>query len=197
MAEFTNFTNDTLPVRPVAPAQNMTTPVIENVQTDTMQSTVTQNPVVQNAVEQVTEPVQETKPYTLRTLCADDLFPMARIISKIGIDRFRDAFNENDIKALIKSLNKQEGADDSDNAPVSDDVVTSVGMSVVLSMTQVVLSHISDCRTDIYTFLGGVSGMKPEAIATLPIEVFAEMVVDVIQKPEFENFIKVVSKLLK
>ena len=58
-------------------------------------------------------------------------------------------------------------------------------------------SHISDCRTDIYTFLGGVSGMKPEAIATLPIEVFAEMVVDVIQKPEFENFIKVVSKLLK
>ena len=31
MAEFTSFTNDTLPVRPVAPAQNMATPVIENV----------------------------------------------------------------------------------------------------------------------------------------------------------------------
>lgn len=195
MAEFTNFTNDTLPVRPVAPAQAQD--MAASVQMNNIQSAVMQKTVAQNAVEQVPEPVQETKPYTLRTLCADDLFPMARIISKIGIDRFRDAFNQNDIKALIKSLNKQEGADDSDNAPVSDDVVTSVGMSVVLSMTQVVLSHISDCRTDIYTFLGGVSGMKPEAIATLPIEVFAEMVVDVIQKPEFENFIKVVSKLLK
>lgn len=195
MAEFTNFTNDTLPVRPVAPAQAQD--MAASVQMNNIQSAVMQKTVAQNAVEQVPEPVQETKPYTLRTLCADDLFPMARIISKIGIDRFRDAFNQNDIKALIKSLNKQEGADDSDNAPVSDDVVTSVGMSVVLSMTQVVLSHISDCRTDIYTFLGGVSGMKPEAIATLPIEVFAEMVVDVIQEPEFENFIKVVSKLLK
>ena len=195
MAEFTNFTNDTLPVRPVAPAQAQD--MAASVQMNNIQSAVMQKTVAQNAVEQVPEPVQETKPYTLRTLCADDLFPMARIISKIGIDRFRDAFNQNDIKALIKSLNKQEGADDSDNAPVSDDVVTSVGMSVVLSMTQVVLSHISDCRTDIYTFLGGVSDMKPEAIATLPIEVFAEMVVDVIQKPEFENFIKVVSKLLK
>lgn len=195
MAEFTNFTNDTLPVRPVAPAQAQD--MAASVQMNNIQSAVMQKTVAQKAVEQVPEPVQETKPYTLRTLCADDLFPMARIISKIGIDRFRDAFNQNDIKALIKSLNKQEGADDSDNAPVSDDVVTSVGMSVVLSMTQVVLSHISDCRTDIYTFLGGVSGMKPEAIATLPIEVFAEMVVDVIQKPEFENFIKVVSKLLK
>lgn len=194
MAEFTSFTNDTLPVRSVAPAQAQD--MVASVQMNTMQSAVMQK-TAQNAVEQVPEPVQETKPYTLRTLCADDLFPMARIISKIGIDRFRDAFNQNDIKALIKSLNKQEGADDSDNAPVSDDVVTSVGMSVVLSMTQVVLSHISDCRTDIYTFLGGVSDMKPEAIATLPIEVFAEMVVDVIQKPEFENFIKVVSKLLK
>jgi hypothetical protein len=195
MAEFTNFTNDTLPVRPVAQAQAQD--MAASVQMNNIQSAVMQKTVAQNAVEQVPEPVQETKPYTLRTLCADDLFPMARIISKIGIDRFRDAFNQNDIKALIKSLNKQEGADDSDNAPVSDDVVTSVGMSVVLSMTQVVLSHISDCRTDIYTFLGGVSGMKPEAIATLPIEVFAEMVVDVIQEPEFENFIKVVSKLLK
>lgn len=193
MAEFTNFTNDTLPIRPMAQAQDMAA----SVQMNNIQSAVMQKTVAQNAVEQVPEPVQETKLYTLRTLCADDLFPMARIISKIGIDRFRDAFNQNDIKALIKSLNKQEGADNSDNAPVSDDVVTSVGMSVVLSMTQVVLSHISDCRTDIYTFLGGVSGMKPEAIATLPIEVFAEMVVDVIQKPEFENFIKVVSKLLK
>ena len=195
MAEFTNFTNDTLPVRPVAPAQAQD--MAASVQMNNIQSAVMQKTVAQNAVEQVPEPVQETKPYTLRTLCADDLFPMARIISKVGIDRFRDAFNQNDIKALIKSLNKQEGADDSDNAPVSDEVVTSVGMSVVLSISQVVLSHISDCRTDIYTFLGGVSGMKPEAIATLPIEVFAEMVVDVIQKPEFENFIKVVSKLLK
>lgn len=192
MAEFTNFTNDALPVRPAAQATPTPTPTpsVETVQVDTMQNTVE---TVQNAVE----PVQETKPYTLRVLCADDLFPMARIISKVGIDHFRDAFNQNDIKALVKSLNKQEGADDSDNAPVSDDVVTSVGMSVALSISQVVLSHLSDCRTDIYTFLAGVSGMKPEAIAALPIEVFAEMIVDVIQKPEFENFIKVVSKLLK
>ena len=33
--------------------------------------------------EQVTEPTEQ-KPYTLRALCAKDVFPMVKIIRKIG-----------------------------------------------------------------------------------------------------------------
>jgi hypothetical protein len=138
----------------------------------------------------------EQKPYTLRDLCGRDIFPMSRIISKIGIDRVKEAFNQDDIKAMVKSANRQKGEDDSDDAPVSDDVVTSVGMSIVLSITQIALAHMSDCESEIYDFLASLSGMKAEDIAALPIETFAGMVVEVFQKPEFSNFIKVVSKLL-
>lgn len=146
------------------------------------------NDVMDAAVDQ--------KPYTLRDLCGRDVFPMSRIISKIGIDRFKEAFNQDDIKAMVKSANRQSGEDDSDDAPVSNDVITSVGMSIVLSAAQIVLAHVSDCESEVYDFLASLSGMKAEDIAALPIETFAGMIVDVFQKPEFSNFIKVVSKLL-
>lgn len=150
----------------------------------------------QNSTEQFVEET-EHKPYTLRALKGSDVFPMSRIISTIGIDHFKEAFNQDDIKTMVKSLNKQEGVDDSDDSPVSDDVTTAVGMSVVLSVAQIILAHLSDCEADIYSFLSSLSGMKPENVADLPFETFMEMIIDIIQKPEFKNFIKVASKLLK
>lgn len=152
-----------------------------------------------NVVPQQAQPVQnelnktEQKPYTLRKLCADDLFPMSRIISGIGLNEFKSAFDPNEIKTLVKSISKS----DDDNAPVSDDVVASVGMSVVLSVAQVIFSHLSACKDDIYTFLSNLSGIPVEGIGQLDPDVFLEMIIDVIQKPEFENFLKVVSKLFK
>lgn len=151
--------------------------------------------VVQDGV-QVAEAVQAepVKPYTLRKLQADDLFPMARIISKIGIDQFKEIFYQDNIKSLLKNITGDSGEVDTDN---SNDVVTSVGVSVLFSMGQIILTNLTSCRDDIYNFLSGLSGMETNDIAALDIEVFAEMIVDVIQKPEFGNFIKVVSKLLK
>jgi hypothetical protein len=145
------------------------------------------NVTVAEAVE--AEPV---KPYTLRKLCADDLFPMARIISKIGIDQFKEIFYQDNIKSLLKNITGDSV--DTDN---SNDVVTSVGVSVLFSMGQIVLTNLTSCRYDIYNFLSGLSGMDTNDIATLDIVVFAEMIIDVFQKSEFGNFIKVVSKLLK
>ena len=42
--------------------------------------------------EQVTEPTEQ-KPYTLRALCAKDVFPMVKIIRKIGLKDIGKAFN--------------------------------------------------------------------------------------------------------
>lgn len=213
MAEFTNFTNNVPPVNPMTaqnptpeqnqvPTQNQTPvqpvqmPVQNQVEPPVQMPTYEHFEDVQNSVEQI-EQEQEQKPYKLRKLCSDDIFPMARIISKIGINRFREAFDPKEIKEIIKSLNREEGKDDSDNAPVSDDVTTSVGVTVALSVLQIILEHLSECRSDIYLFLSGLSGMKPEEIASADITLLGEMLVDVIQKPELGNFFKVVSKLLK
>ena len=128
------------------------------------------------------------KPYTLRKLCADDIFPMARIIVKIGFEEFKDIFQQDNIKNILKKV--AEGNDNSD-------IATSVGVQVMFSVGQIVLTNLTSCRDDIYNFLSGVSGMEQKDIAALDLEVFAEMIIDVFQKPEFANFIKVVSKLLK
>lgn len=135
--------------------------------------------------EQVDEPV-----YTLRALAAKDVFPMVKIISKIGINEFTNAFDSDEIKQLIGALTN-EGQDK------NTDALTMVGISVALDVANTVLTHLGACEQEIYAFLSGVSGMGKEEIAELPMNTFFEMVVDVIKKEEFKGFIGVVSKFIK
>lgn len=51
----------------------------------------------------------ETKAYVLRELRADDVFPMFRIISKIGVREFKACFESDAIKAMINKAKKGEG----------------------------------------------------------------------------------------
>lgn len=142
------------------------------------------------------EKTEEKAPYTLRDLCGKDLFPMARIVSKIGVLKFKDAISQDDIKAMVKDANRKSGKSDADDAEVSEDIVTSVGMSVVLTLANVVISNFPACESDIYTFLSGLSGMSAKKIADLRIDIFMDMIVDVVKKPEFENFIQAALRLL-
>lgn len=45
--------------------------------------------------------VVEEKPYVLRDLKSEDMFPMFRILSKIGFKEFKTCFDNDSIKALI------------------------------------------------------------------------------------------------
>lgn len=153
-------------------------------------------PVQQQGIKVQADPIQ-TKPYTLRTLAAKDIFPACQIIKKIGITQFKDVLSKEDIRAMVKSANEANGGGTDDNAPVQDGAVASIGFSVFMSLANVIISNIGTCEDDIYGFLAGLSGQDKSQIADLPIDVFAEMVVGVFRKPEFENFIKVVSRLLK
>lgn len=65
----------------------------------------------------------------------------------------------------------------------------------MIDMAGIVLENIPKCKTEIYVFLSGLSGMTKEEIADLDMVVFAEMIVDVFKKDQFKDFFKVVSKL--
>ena len=125
---------------------------------------------------------ETTKVYELRDLQSKDIFPTVKIISKIGINEFKQCFSSDDIKALV-------GEDKVD--------VEAIGLSVFLDVANVVLSHIPSCEEDIYLLLSGLSGMSKKEIAELPLLTFTEMIIDVVKKDEFKDFIKVVSKFLK
>lgn len=127
------------------------------------------------------------KKYELRALQSKDVFPMFRIISKIGVKEFKACFSSDEVKdAISKARNKQEGAN-----------VESVGIQIMFDMSTVVISHIGDAEQEIYTFLSGLSGMSKAELEELDMITFTEMIIDVFKKEEFKDFIGVVSKLFK
>lgn len=127
--------------------------------------------------------------YTLRSLQGADIFPMSAIIKKIGVKEFKNAFQDEEIKGLVQSIN---------NGDMSKDAAANqAGMTVILNIVDVVLGNLPRAEKDICKFLASLSGMKPDEVAALPMATFTGMVIDVIQKDEFKDFIKVVSRLFK
>ena len=132
-----------------------------------------------NVVEMATE-----KKYTLRKLEAKDIAPMASILSKIGLKEVKNCFSPDDMKAIAGG----EGG---------IEAVGAVGVSVAFEIAGVILSNYERCQNDVFSFLASLSGMDIKQIESLPLDIFTEMVIDVVKKEEFKDFMKVVSKLFK
>lgn len=132
--------------------------------------------------------INTAKAYELRTLCAEDVFPMFKIISKIGIKEFKSCLESGDVKEAIKSAtnNSENQAD-----------LEVIGLGVALEIASVIMANIPQAKEDIYLFLAQISGMSKDDIRNLPIPTFTEMIIDVVKKEEFKDFFGVVSKLFK
>lgn len=132
--------------------------------------------------------MSEEKVYTLRVLTAEDVFPMFKIISGIGIKEFKGCFDSPDVREAIKSMtgNGEEGKEVD---------ATAIGMTVAVEIASVIFSNIPRCKDDIYALLSGLSGMSKKEISALPMNVFLCMIIDVIKKEEFKDFFQAVSKL--
>ena len=112
---------------------------------------------------------------------------MLRILSKIGISELKECFSSQEVaKAISKATESGKDVD-----------LSAVGVSVALDMAGIIVDNLPKCEQDIYLFLSQLSGLKPQEIAEMDAIVFFEMIVDVIKKPEFKDFIGVVSKLFK
>lgn len=133
--------------------------------------------------------------YILRDLAAKDVFPMVKIISKIGINEFMNAFESEEIKKLISAISTDNEAKEEDSG--EKDGMTVIGITVALNIANTLLGHLGDCEQEIYAFLCGLSGKGKEELMEMPMNTFLEMVVDVFKKEEFRGFIGVVSRLIK
>ena len=129
------------------------------------------------------------KAYTLRTLTADDMFPMFNIVSKIGIREIKNCFSPATTRAMLDSLK----GDDGDR----EEKINAVGVMIGMDVLSVIMERLPACRDDLYQLLSQISGMDKKEIGALPMPTFAEMIIDVIRKEEFKDFFEAVSKLLK
>lgn len=122
--------------------------------------------------------------YEFRTLTAADIPAMCKIITAIGIKEFRACFESEEVARIVKS-----GGENPD--------YSTIGVGIFIDLASVVLGNLPKCQNEIFAFLASISNLSREEIEKMELASFAQMVIDVIQKPELEDFIGVVSKLLK
>ena len=118
--------------------------------------------------------------YEIRNLCSKDIFPMSKIISKIGFSQLKTCFESDAVRDMAKKKDV-EGA----------------GLAVVLDIAGIIISNLSNCETELYKFLADITSAKVEELKEDSLSDFAELIVAVVQKEEFKDFIGVVSRLLK
>lgn len=129
------------------------------------------------------------RPYTFRRLNATDLFPMIKIISKIGLDELSQVFDGDSIKDLIGQTKNIKSGDAEEKSYV-------VGIGVAMKLVNKIIEHIPRCEQDIYSLLSRVSGMSVEEIQNLGVDVFMMMILDFVMKEEFKDFFKAASSCI-
>lgn len=116
--------------------------------------------------------------YTFRTLNSTDIFPVIRIVRKIGINKFKALFNNPDMQAVTGN----------ENAEMSDEA----GISIMLELAQVVLDGLDDCEKDIFELLSRTSDKTIEEIKNFDVVTFTEMLIDFFKKEELKDFLRAV-----
>lgn len=120
----------------------------------------------------------------LRELEAVDMFTVSTILSKIGIRKIKDCFNNPEIANAIANKNTANLAE-------------VVGVNVAFDIAGIILENLESCKDDIFKLLGRLTGTDKTKVAKLPPADFMELIIEVVRKKEFRDFISVVSKLFK
>ena len=123
----------------------------------------------------------------LRNLQATDLFAMVNIINKVGLKNFKDIIDINKIKEMRKDLNE-------DN---KSQIISDIGINIVMSALGVILENLPLVETDLYNFVANVANMEVKDVAKMNIGDFIDLLISIAQKDEFKDFFKRVLKLIK
>ena len=135
--------------------------------------------------------------YELRTLCADDIFPMLNIISKIGIDNMVSCFDAKEMADVMNTVSSTVDGEETTDDAMADVITKQIGIKVIMKLVGLLLKNVGKIKKELYQFLAGLSGMTEKEIAALPMGTFTQMIVDAFKKEEFSDFFQVVSGLLK
>lgn len=112
------------------------------------------------------------KEYTLRKLKSTDIMPFVKILKNIGVKEFSSLYGK------YKGLNEEEAQ-----------------AAAMLDILGIVLNNIEKCESDIFKFISSISGLKLKEVEELPPAELIEIMVEIKESEEFNNFFKAASKL--
>lgn len=113
------------------------------------------------------------KPYTLRDLTDEDMYPVIDIIATV--------FPEDLTPIIMKVMSGEKKIDE-------------LGAVAVIQIVRAILKNIGVIRDDLYAFLSGVSGVPADDIRKMPFGTTPMMIWDIVNKVKGADFFKVVSK---
>lgn len=148
------------------------------------------------------------KPYTLRKLQARDLVPFAKIIGKIGIEDIFSCYADDDFTELLIKLKKRReltremqdtGSADpyGEEKRAKDTDTFVVGAAAVTRVANKILLNMECCMEDVFSFLGGLSGLSKEEVGELDMEIFLQMLIDIFTQNDLVNFIRAAKKFIE
>ena len=125
----------------------------------------------------IEEVVEETvkKPYTLRDLNDEDIYPLCEIIGKVLPDDTKEAFVQ--IMSGEKSLKD-------------------TGIMVVFDLGKLILKNFSSVKTEMYGLLSDMSGIPVEELKKMPFGTTPRMIKDIFQDAKNTDFFKELSEFL-
>lgn len=121
----------------------------------------------------------------MRQLTSKDIFPMCQIIKKIGIDEFKQCFSTPEIAKLMT----EDGG--------SGKIANQIGITIMFDLVSIIVGNLPKCKEEIYTFLASLTGTSSNELEEISLADFTQLIIDLVQKEEFKDFIGVVSKLFK
>lgn len=124
--------------------------------------------------------------YTLGKFKSTDVFTMATMLSKIGLGKMADGFGRDNVMKIISEVQGKK----------TEDVAAFTGMQMILQIAEIVLGNLDKCENEVFKLLSSITGAPVDELKELDAEVFAELVIDVINCQQFKDFFKVASRLL-
>jgi len=159
------------------------------------------------------------KPYRLRKLQARDIIPFAKIIGKIGIDEMISCYADDDFTALLVKLKDRKkqvssAADPGGQKSVEKHGIEKfpattedpekknadafvMGAAVATRIANKILLKMDCCMNDVFEFLGGLSELSKEEVGNLDLEIFLQMIMDVVTENNMVNFIRAAKKFIE
>lgn len=142
--------------------------------------------MTETTVKKSEEIMEQAKPYTFRKLETQDIFPMFKLLNKIGI---RDLKENEGMKNVLFAFMGGTAKGKVD--------VNKIGMDMFFELASLITENIPKCEAELYSLLASVANLKVDDIKKQSPAVTFEMIVDFIKKEEFKDFFSVALKLFK
>lgn len=130
----------------------------------------------------------ESRPYTLRPLCDEDLYPILDIIGKLCPE---------DMKPIIKKAGEQydrmtagqcDDVEEEEQKQIIMQIVSDIGIDIVSDLVLTVIRNLKTVKDDVYALLSDLSGIPADQIRKMGFGTTPKMIMEIAKDIKNQSF---------